>query len=71
VTSTQNLGGNAAYIFFTTDFCLHGVLQSDICGKTLTLGSTAALYFSSLQKNFVSQVGSLKGLNLRKEKKYN
>jgi hypothetical protein len=68
VTNTQNLDGSAAYIFFTTDFCLHGVLHLDICAKTLTLGSTAALYSSSLQKNFVSQVGSLKGCKFEKGK---
>jgi hypothetical protein len=36
--------------------------------KTLTLGSMAALYSSSLQKNFVSQVGSLKGCKFEKGK---
>jgi hypothetical protein len=67
--NNQNLDGNAAYIFFTTDFCLHGVLHSGICAKkNLTLGSTAALYSSSLQKTFVSQVGSLKGCKFEKGK---
>jgi len=48
--NNQNLDGNAAYNFFTTDFFLHGVLHLDICAKNVTLGSTAVLYSSSLQK---------------------
>jgi len=66
--NNQNLDGNAAYIFFTTDFCLHGVLHLDIRAKISTLGSTAALYSSSLQKTFVSQVGSLKVCKFEKGK---